>query len=674
MSALNRYTAMPARQRGAIGLIAALTLGLALLCALVVVDSGRLYLEKRSLQRVADIAALEAAGRRGACSGAASAPDFANQSVIRNGFTPNTDGRTLVTRCGTLTVGALSQRVFVADSTQALAIQVVASHPVPRSIAAGIGAAFDKSPSPANVTLSATAVAASAAPLVALTIRSATMTVDSTRAAILNPVIGSLLGGSLNLSVANWQGLASTDLSLLSYLNRLKTDLNLTAVGYSDVLNTSVSVSQLIQSAINVLDPGATLTGTATIAGLQALKLAAGATTVVLGDLLSIQGSSDIAALNTNLRLLDLVQGLAQLANDKTGISTAAQINVGTLAQVTTRIQVVEPPQLSAIGDPSKIDPLNPKTGANRIYVRTAQMRALVSINLPVLGTITSLANTAGSVVGSLTPILNSALSLNIAGLVTSATCAVGLNSCMVTDIKLLTSGTSGPRIDLSLSLASADTYVTGFTCTSNTNKTLSVKTDAALLSAKVGLINDGFPASTDPTAITTTPLPVLDIGTQTCQKILGLPGLGTCSARTPFGGGGIGLTFDTVSQSPLGSSTVVSTIFSSPNLPEINSAPYFLTGVANTKPSTLLNGTVSGVKVNVYKPATSNVLGNVITGTAVTLNSLTVALDAIVDNTLTNLLMTVVDPLFESLGLNLGATDVGANLSCNIGQAKLII
>ncbi|RMM83398.1 putative trans membrane protein [Pseudomonas syringae pv. tomato] len=672
MSALNRYTAMPARQRGAIGLIAALTLGLALLCALVVVDSGRLYLEKRSLQRVADIAALEAAGRRGACSGAASAPDFANQSAIRNGFTPNTDGRTLVTRCGTLTVGALSQRVFVADSTQALAIQVVASHPVPRSIAAGIGAAFDKSPSPANVTLSATAVAASAAPLVALTIRSATMTVDSTRAAILNPVIGSLLGGSLNLSVANWQGLASTDLSLLSYLNRLKTDLNLTAVGYSDVLNTSVSVSQLIQSAINVLDPGATLTGTATIAGLQALKLAAGATTVVLGDLLSIQGSSDIAALNTNLRLLDLVQGLAQLANDKTGISTAAQINVGTLAQVTTRIQVVEPPQLSAIGDPSKIDPLNPKTGANRIYVRTAQMRALVSINLPVLGTITSLANTAGSVVGSLTPILNSALSLNIAGLVTSATCAVGLNSCMVTDFKFLTSGTSGPRIDLSLALASADTYVTGFTCTSNTNKTLSVKTDAALLSAKVGLINDGFPASTDPTAITTTPLPVLDIGTQTCQKILGL--LGNCTARTPFGGGGIGLTFDTVSQSPLGSSTVVSTIFSSPNLPEINSAPYFLTGVANTKPSTLLNGTVSSVKVNVYKPATSNVLGNVITGTAVTLNSLTVALDAIVDNTLTNLLTTVVDPLFESLGLNLGATDVGANLSCNIGQAKLII
>ncbi len=99
----------------------------------------------------------------------------------------------------------------------------------------------------------------------------------------------------------------------------------------------------------------------------------------------------------------------------------------------------------------------------------------------------------------------------------------------------------------------------------------------------------------------------------------------------------------------------MTSTTFSSPNLPEISSAPFYLTRVAQTKPSTLLNGTVSSVKVNVYKPATSNVLGNIITGTAATLNSLTLALDAIVDDTLTRLLTSVVDPLFESLGVGMG-------------------
>ncbi len=46
-----------ARQRGAIGLMAVITLGLALLMLLLVVDSGRLYLEQRKLQRIADMAA-----------------------------------------------------------------------------------------------------------------------------------------------------------------------------------------------------------------------------------------------------------------------------------------------------------------------------------------------------------------------------------------------------------------------------------------------------------------------------------------------------------------------------------------------------------------------------------------------------------------------------------------
>lgn len=681
MSPLNRYAGLPIRQRGAISLLAALTLGFALLCTLLVIDSGRLYLEKRSLQRIADMAALEAAGRKGTCSPGSSASTFANQSSTRNSFVAGTDSRTLTINCGTLTLDADSRRTFTADATKSEAIRVVATHAVPRSIAAGIAALFDSTPTPPNIQLSATAVAAGTPPLAALTIRSAAMTIDSTKAALLNPVIGSLLGGTLNLSVANWQGIASTDLSVLNYLDRLKTDLNINAVGYTDVLNSNVAVSQLIQTAINVLDPAGTLSATATIAGLRALKVAAGATTVLLGDLLSVQGSTNIAALNTSLRLIDLVQGLAQLANDKNGVSAAAQINLAGLAQVTTRIQVVEPPQLSAVGDPSKIDPLNPKNGANRLYVRTAQMRALVSINLPVLGAITPLVNTATSLVSSLTPVLNSALSLNLAGLLGSTTCAIGLTSCMVSDIKLLTSSSSssaGPRIDLSISLASADTYVTGYTCTSNTSKTLSIHTDTALLSTRIGLIDSAgaFPASTDPSAITALPIPVIDIGTQTCQKILGL--LGSCTARVPFGGGGVGISFDPVNQSPLGgSSSSTNSSFSSPNLPEVSSAPHFPADpAAAVLPSALLDGVISSARVSVYRPSTTspNGLGNVITGAASLLGAITTSLDGIVASTLRPLLTSVVDPLIDALGLTLSPAEVGGNLSCNFGQATLVI
>ena len=58
----------PQQQRGAIGLMAALPLGMVLLFMLLVVDSGRLYFEQRKLQRVADMAALEAVTRGGSCS------------------------------------------------------------------------------------------------------------------------------------------------------------------------------------------------------------------------------------------------------------------------------------------------------------------------------------------------------------------------------------------------------------------------------------------------------------------------------------------------------------------------------------------------------------------------------------------------------------------------------
>jgi uncharacterized membrane protein len=68
----------PARQRGAIGLMAALTLAMALGFMLLVIDTGRLYLEQRKLQRVADTAALEAVTRDGNCQSGQSATNYAS--------------------------------------------------------------------------------------------------------------------------------------------------------------------------------------------------------------------------------------------------------------------------------------------------------------------------------------------------------------------------------------------------------------------------------------------------------------------------------------------------------------------------------------------------------------------------------------------------------------------
>jgi uncharacterized membrane protein len=121
--------------------MAAGTLALALGFMLLVIDSGRLYLEQRKLQRVADTAALEAVTRDGNCLSGASATAYATQSATRNGFTVNADN-TLTVSCGTVQIGADHLRAFSADPKKSAAVQVIATRTVATSFAAGIGAAL----------------------------------------------------------------------------------------------------------------------------------------------------------------------------------------------------------------------------------------------------------------------------------------------------------------------------------------------------------------------------------------------------------------------------------------------------------------------------------------------------------------------------------------------------
>jgi hypothetical protein len=247
-------------------------------------------------------------------------------------------------------------------------------------------------------------------------------------------------------------------------------------------------------------------------------------------------------------------------------------------------------------------------------------------------------------------------------------------STCTVSDYLVLPSSTNssvGPTIDVSIDVGSAQTYVTGYTCVSNTSKTLTTHNDTSLLNLKIGQISSAlaFPSSTTVGSVVPKPLAVLDIGTKTCKTILGI---GSCTTRVPFAGGGVGVSVDT----SLGqaSSTVSTNVFSYPNLNEIGSAPSYLSMVAAVKPSNLLNNTVSGLQVQVYKPASGNALGNLIVVSASILSDITNALNTAIAPTLTRLLTSVVDPLFTALGITLAPADVGANLSCNFGQATLVI
>jgi uncharacterized membrane protein len=647
----------PARQRGAIGLMAALTLALALGFMLLVVDTGRLYLEQRKLQRIADVAALEAVSRNGDCLvPATTAPTYAQASATRNGYNA-ADSMTLNTTCGTLQTGANNLRAFAVDASKKDAVRVIVTHTVPTSIAAGIYALMGPGPVALTTQLTATAVSAPATlpPLAMLTIGSTALVVDANKSAALNLLLGQMLGGSLNLSVAGWQGLVDTQISLLGYLNQLALDVNVSAGNYTQLLNTNISLNQLLNTAITVLQAAGPTTSVA-VSGLTGLKAAAGSTSIVLGQLLQLQTGTVSSALNTNLQVFQLVEAFIQLANSQNAAVANIPLNIPGLASGGVKVKVIQPPQLSAIGNPALVT--GQLNDPNRIYVRTAQVRTVLSLELPVLSGITGLVNEVASptLLGGLADTLNNLLHLNIAGTLGSLLCTL-TGSCDKTDLKILPT----PTIDIVLEVAAADSHVTGYTCASAATKTLTTQTNTSLVKLKVGSIDtaNAFSSSAD---VSVKPLALIDIGKVSCV-------FWNCnvSPRVPFYGGGLGVKIDTSV-----ASTQSNHVYNQP--PEIKQPPLYYSlgtqGIVNS-----LKATLSGVQVQAYKPTGSSLLGDLLVVAAGTLNGINSTLGAAIQTLLSPVLDPILDGLLSSLGITLNKVDVGANLSCKPpGRPSLVI
>lgn len=631
----------PARQQGAIGLMAALTLALALGFTLLVIDSGRLYLEQRKLQRVADTAALEAVTRNGNCLSGLNAATYATQSAARNGFTVNVDG-TLAVSCGTLQTGADNLRAFSVDSTKSTAIQVIASRTVPTSVAAGLGALLSGRPVSLTTRLRATAVAAEPKiTLAQLSIRSTLVGVDTTQSNLLNPLFSTLLGGNVNLTAVGWDGLVKTDVNLLKFMDQLAIKLGVAAGDYTALLNTQASVTKFIQAAANVLPVNGS---TATVkTALGNLELAAtNASPIKLGDLLQVQTGTEAAGLDATVQLFQLIQGFVQLANKNSAVTAVLPVNVLGLVGMTTRIKIIQPPQFSAVGDPAlaKLAPL----GVNRIYVRTAQVRVLVSVDLSLINAVLQVVNlTLQPVVGLINTLL-------------APGCILG--SCTQTDLQILPDGLN---LDLGLEAGVGSSYVTDYSCASAANKSLTATTSISALQLKLGRIDPNIWLSSS-TAPALSPLTLVDIGSKTCHLL-------SCGARTPFGGGGSEIMID----SPVAGTTEPNYAFANPH--EINVSPDPTHSVKVSGVVGSLKGTLQGITLIQHTPTIGSLLGTLLNTLLSALADVVQLLVSAISGLLAPLIDPIVDGLLQNLGINVNKVDVGFNLTCgDKGKAYLVI
>ncbi|WP_171016479.1 TadG family pilus assembly protein [Pseudomonas sp. D(2018)] len=371
-------------QRGAIGLMAVASLLAFLMMLALSVDTGRLYYEKRKLQRVADMAAMESASGSGFCGpqDSTEAPEtalsLAQASAIRHGYAGNLGSGSNRVRVGYVQLdGAGEHRQFVDSSSRIEAVQVHATQNVPASLL--LGGLWGN-----TVTLQADAVAQRPA-LAGFSLGSGLASLDSQQSAVLNALLGDMLGTNLGLDAVSYQGLADARLNLLELNQNLQgAALDLSAGNVQELLDTQLSLDQVLDATVAAANARETL-AVGVRNGLSNLTdVGLGATQVKLADILNVvtPANGGKQALQTDLSVLDMVTALAFLANKANAVDVGLGVNLG-LANLGLKVYVIEPPKI-AIGLPGRDE-----NGNWRTQVSTAQVRLEVGGQVDVLSLVT---------------------------------------------------------------------------------------------------------------------------------------------------------------------------------------------------------------------------------------------------------------------------------------------
>lgn len=355
-------------QGGAIGFVAILLLLTTLLLTVLIVDSGRLWMQQKKLQTIADMAAISAARNVGCQTDLQHITQMAQQAAMNNGFTGQlsaSPNQVLLGRLDTIE----GVRQFTADgSNQAIYVRV--TDVVPSSLMAGglIGG---------TVTLHAEAVSASDPPLAIISVGSSTLNLNTEQSVLLNGLLGGILGGPLSLDALTYRGIAATKLTLQDLLAVSQ------QIGTLEgLLNTNMQVGELLALIAQAVDR----TGVAdvrVVSGVQTIaSLAVKNATLKLGDVLALTSPSTEAAATVALDALSLITTTAMIANGVNAINLPLGINIPSIAQINAQINIIEPPQL-AIGPAAGIGTLC--TVAKSAQVRT---RVAVLVNIPLLARI----------------------------------------------------------------------------------------------------------------------------------------------------------------------------------------------------------------------------------------------------------------------------------------------
>lgn len=366
-------------------LIAPFALGLAAFA----VDEGSIYTERREAQAMTDLAAITAASNINNMEAAAVTTLSDNRMP---GIIVQKPGQTIVPTAGKTVVSVTGGRYsaassvgvdkrFEAGKTPYNAVRVTL-HKIPARY-------FASSLIPTPVI--GTEAIASVTPQAMFSVGSRLLSVNG---GILNALLSKLLGGNISLSVMDYNALISADVNVLSFVDALAVQLQLTGVSYSDVLASKATVGQIATAM-------ASASGSGSASKLVLQTIASRATNTVkiplshlidLGPIGKLGLGQKSPGFSVDASAMGMLGAAASLANGSNQVQVDLGATIPGLTSTTLAIAIGEPLQYSpwlAVGEKGTV-------------VRTAQTRiklvttvgignsnlgggiSLLSVNLPL--------------------------------------------------------------------------------------------------------------------------------------------------------------------------------------------------------------------------------------------------------------------------------------------------
>lgn len=323
--------------------------------AAIAIDMASLYLERRTLQGVADIAAVAGASDIPRAEAAVAATLAANDmdaryTVVRGRYAadPQVD---------------YTQR-FTANATPYNAVQV--------SLQKTGRLYFAKVFNAQTATLGVQSMAANAE-LAAFSVGTRLLAL---RDGVANQLLGKLLGTRVELSVMDYQGLASADVQVAQMIDAVATEINLKAGTFQDVLDASVTAGDIVAAMAKVA--GENGDAAANLA-LRRLLMGGGlGAKVPLSSLVDLGPFSTVAigdpapGFDARVSAMQILSSSAILANGKRQVQVDLGAEVPGLLGLKLDLAIGEMPQHTAM------IAIGPK--ATRVRTAQARLRLVASV------------------------------------------------------------------------------------------------------------------------------------------------------------------------------------------------------------------------------------------------------------------------------------------------------